>query len=118
MRVEADLFSGRPNPAWTLDAAEAEDLADLLRLLPPGGAAPEPPGLGYRGMVVRGVEAALPGCTELRLFRGAAAAECAAGPRTFTDRERAVERWLVDSARRRLDPGLVEVLQGEVGSGL
>lgn len=115
MRVEADLFSGRPNPAWTLDADEAADLADLLRLLPPGGAAPEPPGLGYRGMVARGVEQVLPGCTALRAFRGAASAECGGAPRVYADPGRALERWLVETARRRLDPDLFAVIQAEAG---
>jgi len=115
MRVEADLFSGRPNPAWTLDAGEAADLADLLRLLAPGSAAPEPPALGYRGITVRGVEPALPGCTTLRAFRGAAVAECATGPRTLSDPARALERWLLETARHRLDPELFEVIEREMG---
>ena len=115
MRVEADLFSGRPNPVWTLDADEADDLADLLRLLAHDGAAPEPPGLGYRGMVVHGVETALPGCTSVRAFRGAASAECGGSPRVYADPDRGLERWLVETARRRLDPDLFAVIQAEVG---
>src|SRR4051794_13432217 len=50
MRVELDIFSGRPNPRWELGEQEAVDLTQaesrlkLSRMRPP-----EPPGLGYRG---------------------------------------------------------------------
>ena len=67
MHVEADLFSGRPNPGWTLDAREAEEFSRLFRGLPEGGAGRQPfEGLGYRGMVVRGAEA----CEEVRVRGG------------------------------------------------
>jgi hypothetical protein len=114
MRVEADLFSGRPNPVWTLDAAEEGEVARLLRTLRPGGPSPRPPGLGYRGMMLRGLSAALPGCAELRLFHGAGVAECDGEHRTFTDPDRAVERWLAASGRRRLDAELFQVLHAEL----
>ena len=33
MRVEVDIFSGRPHPFWTASPQEAEALTDRLRLL-------------------------------------------------------------------------------------
>ena len=33
MRVEVDIFSGRPSPFWTASPQEAEALTDRLRLL-------------------------------------------------------------------------------------
>ena len=114
MRVEADLFSGRPNPVWTLDAAEEAEAARLLRGLRPGGPSPRPPGLGYRGMMLRGLTGALPGCAELRLFRGTGIAVCNGEHRTFTDADRAVERWLAATGRLRLDADLYQTLQAEL----
>jgi hypothetical protein len=50
MLVELDIFSGRPNPRWELDEQTYKELLRLQsRLKPARQAAPEPPGLGYRG---------------------------------------------------------------------
>jgi hypothetical protein len=51
MVVELDLFSGRSNPRWELDARSRDHLAQLQRRLSPTRAAADPPGLGYRGFV-------------------------------------------------------------------
>jgi hypothetical protein len=49
-KIELDLFSGQPNPSWSLDERQTRH----LRLLheqrsEPAAQVPEPPGLGYRG---------------------------------------------------------------------
>ena len=56
--VEVDVFSGVPNPKWSLDADSAARLATLASHLTPApdGTAPSDPGLGFRGFVVRGLE--------------------------------------------------------------
>lgn len=52
MLVELDAFSGRPNPAWELDAASSDAVRQLVaRLVAASGRPAEPPGLGYRGFV-------------------------------------------------------------------
>lgn len=52
MRVELDMFSGRPNPIWDLDEAAERELLELeSNLEPVGRAADEPPPLGYRGFI-------------------------------------------------------------------
>lgn len=52
--VELDIFSGRPNPRWTLSPKEAQHLAERVRaepsqLLPLDS---ETGGLGYRGFII------------------------------------------------------------------
>ncbi len=56
--VEVDVFSGAPNPQWTLDANSEARLETLVSHLAPapGGTAPSAPGLGFRGFVVRGLD--------------------------------------------------------------
>lgn len=55
MRVELDVFSGRPNPRWELDEETAVALRRLLsRLAVTTDTPPEQPGLGYRGFVFAG----------------------------------------------------------------
>jgi len=51
MTVELDVYSGRPNPTWTLSAGEAEQIARLLQDLP-RAQSPADEGLGYRGFVL------------------------------------------------------------------
>jgi hypothetical protein len=112
MRVEADLFSGRANPAWHLDTAEEEQLADLFRELPAAEAEKEEDeGLGYRGLRVTG----LAGCESVRVARGQVSARGEGGAREYLDPDRRLERWLVETAAGRIDPGVLDLLRAEVG---
>ena len=74
--VEADLYSGRPNPTWNLDGPGADAVAECLRTAATTSARVAPPtdGLGFRGLVVRGITVegdvngsvrSLPGATTL-----------------------------------------------------
>jgi len=115
MRVEAYLFSGRPNPSFTLDAGQNCAIAALLRALPSGGEPREPPGLGYRGFVIRDAGAALPGCAELRAFQGVITANCGDERRVLSDPGRTVERRLMELGRAHLEPGVYEAIQSDLG---
>ncbi len=60
VEVELDIFSGRPNPHWTLGSEQADKLQSQLRELVPvrelvPTELPEPPGLGYRGFVITNI---------------------------------------------------------------
>jgi hypothetical protein len=68
--VEVDVYSGRPNPSWQLDAAQAHSLLRMLDDVQRSGRRRQPcvnPGLGYRGLTLRIVERA--GTTNWRVFR-------------------------------------------------
>ncbi|MCP3802763.1 hypothetical protein NLX83_26160 [Allokutzneria sp. A3M-2-11 16] len=52
MEIELDVFSGVPNPRWTLSGAEARRLVALLPATPE----PEREGLGFRGFVLHNPE--------------------------------------------------------------
>lgn len=50
----ARIYSGRPDPEWSLDAEQLATLRRLWRRLPPATSGPPPaPPLGYRGAAVR-----------------------------------------------------------------
>src|SRR5688500_12967848 len=53
--VELDIFSGRPNPRWTLEPAEEAELIQRLldRSVPTAPVTISDGKLGYRGFVVR-----------------------------------------------------------------
>ncbi len=117
MHVTLDMFSGRPNPEWTLPPGDAAALAGILGGLREEGGPPppNPEGLGYRGFVVRGVGDALPGCDEVRVKGERLTARCGRAPRVLADPGRAAERWLVEHARDQVEPEVHEALRGETG---
>ncbi|HEX2190344.1 MAG TPA: hypothetical protein VHG51_15660 [Longimicrobiaceae bacterium] len=115
-RVEADVFSGLPNPAWELDASESGELARRFRgLAPAAGAVELHEGLGYRGFVVTGVETETGGCERVRVQGGAVQAACGGETRAYVDPERALERWLARTAEGRAEPEVVRRLREETG---
>lgn len=103
--VEIDIFSGRPNPSWRLRPAERARLFALLRAAKETSAASTaPPGLGYRGLVVR-IETG--GHTELvRIGDGTITANGA----HYRDDGRAVEAFLLGSMPAELKAQLAAVL--------
>jgi hypothetical protein len=112
MEVEADVFSGRPNPRWALDEAETAVVAAMLGALKPAAQpAAAPDALGYRGIVLHDVEAAFPGCTRVRLHGGTATVECGGVVRHLADAGRRVEGWVMETARRRVDREVYQALK-------
>ncbi len=50
--VELDVFSGRPNPTWSVSAERSMELLHALQDLPPADQPSRKNGLGYRGFVL------------------------------------------------------------------
>lgn len=114
--VQADVFSGLPNPEWSLEAGETGEFRHLFSRL----RANDRPGrlydgLGYRGFVVFGTEWVLPGCDELRVQAGQVVAHCGNGDRWYADPDRALERWLAASAEGRTGASVAGMLRRETG---
>lgn len=99
--VELDIFSGRPNPAWTLTSSDAQFVADALSSAEAAGSSsPEPHHLGYRGFIVRYV-----GGTA-RVYHGRILRSDNRGTRTLADTSY-LEKRLSEHAVRR---GLADLL--------
>ena len=64
VRVELDVFSGRPNPHWELPQSEASEIAEKLASLPQVDVQVHIPGLGYRGFLLHTDNQAI------RVYRG------------------------------------------------
>lgn len=100
--VELDVYSGRPNPVWTLSPADSRELAERLDGLSElsGAELPEPT-LGYRGFWIRnpGGDGGVP--ERVYVSRGGLI-------RVFEDDdsgpilrdEAGLESWLISIARR------------------
>lgn len=84
MRVELDMFSGRPNPEWEVSAAVEQELAQLESGLRASQHAMPLPAFGYRGFVYR------EGRDARRAFDGT----LTRAEQSFEDPERHIERLL------------------------
>jgi hypothetical protein len=100
--VTMNIYSGRPDPNWTLADGELATLLARIDAAPEasGKSAPATAVLGYRGLSVT--------------FSGGAQVEIAAGRieigggPALRDDARALERWLVETGRERIDGKAVE----------
>lgn len=116
MQIELDAFSGRPNPRWELtETQEAEFLTSLRALRPAQGSHSTADGLGYRGFIVRPNGASVDGYDDIRLYRGIVLARRGGHTETFSDPERVLERWLLDSARGHVAESVLQYIQSEIG---
>jgi len=106
-KVELDVFSGRPNPTWTLAPALASDLQDrITRLAPSTRVGPSPQNLGYRGFIVQSESGSSSPVATVRAFHGLVTVTTASGTACYVDPERRIELWLLSTAQPPLQPDL------------
>lgn len=88
------IFSGRPNPEWSIDdEAVQRSLLDRLDHLPTRSPAPEPPSrLGYQGCRFQ-IDGA-----DWSVQQGIVRQHQPGNPRTLIDTDRTIERALLRSA--------------------
>jgi hypothetical protein len=91
VEVELDIFSGRPNPRWSLSGRRVTELEERLTGLESVEAG-EPRGLGYRGLVIRSNSG-----VEIRAFNSVITVTQAHGKSSFGDRG-GLEKHLLDQA--------------------
>ena len=70
MIVELDVFSGRPNPTWSLPVEQAVELLEALKDLPPADKPLRGNGLGYRGFVLSNPDRAGGLAPHIRIYGG------------------------------------------------
>jgi hypothetical protein len=92
--VELDMFSGRPNPTWTMAGEEGAEVWDRIASLPAAGTRQEPDHLGYRGFVLRR------GTKQARVYKGLIWIYEGSTTRVLRDTS-GVETTLIDAARAR-----------------
>ncbi len=116
--VTLDVFSGRPNPSWTLDDEEASQLLDRIHAIEqrtplkvPGAAGQ----LGYRGFSLHATAVSTFGQLRVQAHQGI----IDVGPRelSMVDEDLEVERALLKSAGKRLDPEVVKHVEESLAKG-
>jgi len=109
--VIVDVFSGIPNPQWTIAGDLLVQLKLMLAQLPHfhPGLVPEPPGLGYRGIILQfSPDEGVAG--SLRVFGG-----YVAGPQEIrVDAGRALERWLLETGIRSTNNDILKEILNEL----
>jgi hypothetical protein len=107
IRVELDVFSGRQNPEWNLTAQEGEEFSYMFRdLAKSESIGPIEDGLGYRGLIVKGLEGTVEGYDEIHIYRGSVLAYMDNQSSSFIDKDRTLERWLFSTGKGRIDDDL------------
>lgn len=110
--VTAEIFSGRPNPSWTLTGTARDEaiarVAALAGGAPKAGAAPLE-GLGYHGVTAT---LARPGAAPIRVTTWKGVATLGADARI--DADRALEKWLIATGRDHLDATLRDSVEADL----
>ena len=112
--IELDIFSGRPNPAWDLSAADTATLTGMIGSLPPSSPVYLPTPLGYRGFLVSVSEPELRPVATMRAYQGVVEYQ-GYETRYYADPDKQVERWLLATARPHIDRQLYDSLLAEIG---
>jgi hypothetical protein len=106
--VTLGLYSGRPDPSWTLSGAQTAELHRLIDVLPSGAGEPAAGGLGYHGFTIALADAGGDPLPFVAYHGEIAAAGDGVRP-TWYDAGGGVERFLLLTGRRSLDPEEVRV---------
>jgi hypothetical protein len=113
--VEIDIFSGMPNPAWTLSEAQANEFLAKLGELPETKGKSRSGNLGYAGLIVRMEQGAN---KELHIQNGFVEIRGATGSSRFLlDPKRSLERWLLATGRASVDKTVLEVIDAALADG-
>ncbi len=108
--VTLGIYSGRPDPSWTLTSGEAATLETMLGTLVEVTDTPPVGGLGYHGFTIT---------TPTRTFvayRGAIAAPGSGARAMKVDPARSVERFLLETSRSHVTPDEFATAQLAIGS--
>ncbi len=97
-QVELDIFSGRPNPKWSLSSKDTKTLAAMIEKLPRTKSTSIFDGLGYRGFVVNS-STPIAGVNSIKIYKQVVKLDAA---NYRKDSDKTIERWLLTKAESAL----------------
>jgi hypothetical protein len=110
--VELDIFSGMPNPTWSLMDDEADRFVKQLTTLPHTSARKLAGNLGYRGFIVQCTRGA--GTQVVRIQTGTVQMVDGATTTFALDEMRRLERWLLDTGKPHMRPEIFQIADREL----
>lgn len=110
LEVTLNIFSGRPNPEWSLEQDFAACCVSKLQTLTrrADGKTPLHPGLGYRGFIITAIDNSIKG--PVTVFAGTV--ETPDG--IYEDHLRELEKWLLQTASPHIDPNLFKMVEMQI----
>ncbi len=105
--VELDIFSGMPNPSWVLTDGEADNFAKRLARLLQVSANSLSGNLGYRGFIVQTMSGNV--ARLIRIQAGSVHISENATTAYASDKDRALERWLLATGKPHLKTELFDL---------
>jgi hypothetical protein len=109
VEVELDIFSGNPNPIWILSEADGVLFLKKIAMLPKASTRELSDNLGYRGFIVKVISE-----TEENLIRiqnGTVQLSQNDTNVYFSDQDRHLERWLLNSGKSNLKSDLFRIVE-------
>jgi hypothetical protein len=112
--VTLDIFSGRENPSWKLSGEQLGALATALEALPETEPAAFFDGLGYRGFRVVITDEASGKTEGLKAWKGLVLYSAGGVEKFLKDKDRRVERLLLESGGGHLKDDLRDAVRREI----
>ena len=116
-QVTLGIFSGRPDPTWTIDPVQETQLRQQINLLPP---TQEPfdntiwlPS-GYHGFTVRLPAADGQPSQLVEVYQGVVQVETEGRVVRMADEDWVVERWLLDTAGGHVEEDIIEAIREDL----
>lgn len=113
IQIELDVFSGFPNPTWSLSNVETEQLQVMLSELSSSLEQTFPDPLGYRGILIYEVR----NKNEVvgwRIWNGFIVKQTNDGNTYYFDEDRKVEHWLLQTGKPHITPDLYSTIEAEI----
>jgi hypothetical protein len=98
VQVELDVYSGRPNPTWTLSTQETSELLQRLQGLTTLLSVSTVGHLGYRGFLLHNPGSLSGIGAQVRVFHGIIIITDQGRTSTYKD-SHGLEQWLIEQAR-------------------
>ena len=109
--VELDIFSGMPNPTWSLTDEEEDSFVKRLAALAPSSSSQLSGNLGYRGFIVQCMQG--DNLQLIRIQKGTVQISEGAIEVYASDKNRELERWLLNTGKPHVDDKLFQIAQRE-----
>ncbi|XSG76943.1 hypothetical protein ACP8Y2_08025 [Herpetosiphon llansteffanensis] len=106
------VFSGMPDPQWSLDSNDVAYIQYVLETAPNVAPPTEVPSSGYRGMNLDLLTTDIP--TQLTIFNEVITLRQAGTTRYLSDPNRELERWLLEDIRGDIAPGSYDFVKSKI----